>query len=68
MTEISTPLNAPAELDLDIVRCAVNLARHRQIPRLALLKQELRKHFPGQDAAIDASLAFWARHARAHTC
>ena len=61
----ATETAARGVVDFDIVYCAVNLAKSRQVSRLAQLKLLLSDSFPGRDADIDASLAHWGRALKA---
>lgn len=49
-----------------ILRTAVNVARDRQIGRLATLRSILSGMFPGKDEQISEALSVWATYASAH--
>ena len=49
----------------EILRTAVNIARDRQIRRLATLRSILSNMFPGKSVQINEALSAWADYAAA---
>lgn len=54
------------ELTFTILKCAVQIARDRQIGSLDRLKQILAGHFPGNDREIQEALSLWGKYERQH--
>lgn len=52
------------DLQFDILRMAVDVARSRHVRKVATLKEILLRHFPNQEEDIDAAIRCWARRVR----
>ena len=51
-----------SELQFDILKQAVNLARFERVRTVAAMRTRLLQANPGQDADVDAALLFWANY------
>jgi len=46
----------------EVLRAAVNLARHRGIRRVVTLRARLKELYPGREADIQEALLAWAKY------
>lgn len=54
------------DLEFDILRSAVNLAKTYQIPTVDALRARLRNVYPNEEAAIDGALNAWSEYVRSN--
>jgi hypothetical protein len=48
------------EINHDIVREAVNIARSSQVKNIAQLKQKILSNRPGQESEVNDAIKFWS--------